>query len=72
MLLSGMALLGDLNLSVKGVLEFPGQALVAPTGHRATCLSILPIKVNVGELPCLGHEHPLYDGGGNQDSSLIC
>ena len=58
-------------MAVKGILGFPGQALVAPTGHRATCLSILPIKVNVGELPCLGHEHPLCNGEGNQEGSLI-
>lgn len=62
--LSGLALLRDLNLSDKGVLEFPGQALVAPTGHKATCLSILPIKVNIGDLPCLEHEHPLLEWGG--------
>lgn len=62
--LSGLALLRDLNLSDKGVLEFPGQALVAPTGHKATCLSILPIKVNIGDLLCLEHEHPLLEWGG--------
>lgn len=35
------------------------------------CLSILPVKVNVEKLTCLGHEHPFWNGEGDQDSSPI-